>query len=197
MIHAIMPLLKAINILGFMIKNYWKKFWKNSTTKSQNFIELNDIAYDNLKRVRVGIEAYRENVIVYRCINLIAQSAGHVPWKVLKSKTREIISDHPVHYLLKRPNPEKSGADFFSELIASKLLFGNSYILSTLDSYPKEIYLLPALATELVIEHNNLVAYKYKSNKGDRIYKIDPICKMSRVLHLKNYHHRYLIFPIF
>ena len=171
-----------------MIKNYWKKFWKNSTTKSQNFIELNDIAYGNLKRVKVGIEAYRENVIVYRCINLIAQSVGHVPWKVLKSRTGEVISDHPVHYLLKRPNPEKAGADFFSELIASKLLFGNSYILSTLDSYPKEIYLLPALATELVIEHNNLVAYRYKSSKDDRIYKIDHIAKMSRVLHLKNYH---------
>lgn len=171
-----------------MIKNYWKKFWKNSTTKSQNFIELNDIAYGNLKRVKVSIEAYRENVIVYRCINLIAQSAGHVPWKVLKSRTGEVISDHPVNYLLKRPNPEKAGADFFSELIASKLLFGNSYILSTLDSYPKEIYLLPALATELVIEHDNLVAYRYKSSKGDRIYKIDHIAKMSRVLHLKNYH---------
>ncbi|ALN41514.1 portal protein [Rickettsia rhipicephali] len=142
-----------------MIKNYWKKFWKNGTTKSQNFIELNDIAYGNLKRVRVGIEAYQENVIVYICINLIAQSTGHVPWEVLKSKTGEVILDHPVHYLLKKPNPKKAGADFVSELIASKLLFGNSYILSAIDSYPKEIYLLPALATELVIEHNNLVAY--------------------------------------
>ncbi|KYP97956.1 hypothetical protein BG75_02585 [Rickettsia endosymbiont of Proechinophthirus fluctus] len=64
-----------------------------------------------------------------------------------------------MHYLLKKPNPKKAGADFVSELIASKLLFGNSDILSALDSYPKEIYLLPALVTELVIEHNNLVAY--------------------------------------
>lgn len=62
----------------------------------------------------------------------------------------------------------------------------------------KVVDLLSALATELVIEHNNLVAYKYKSAAGDRIYKIDPICKMSRVLHLKNYHpldqhYRYLV----
>ncbi|MFP3120461.1 phage portal protein [Rickettsia sp. R2] len=92
-------------------------------------------------------------------MNLIAQSAGHVQWTVLKSKTGEVILDYPVHYLLKKPNPKKAGADFVSELIASKLLCGNSYILSALDSYPKEIYLLPALATELVIEHNNLVAY--------------------------------------
>lgn len=121
-----------------MVKNYWKKFWKNSTTKSQNFIELNDIAYGNL--IRVDIEAYRENVIVYRCINLIAQSAGHVPWKVLKSKTGAVIFRLSGSLLTKKPNPKKAGADFVSELIASKLLFDNSYILSALDSYPKEIY---------------------------------------------------------
>jgi len=171
-----------------MIKNYWQKFWKINSIKSQHFIELNDIACGNLKRVRVGIEAYRENVIVYRCVNLIAQSAGHVPWKVLKSKSGEVIAGHPLHYLLKRPNPEKAGADFFSELISSILLFGNSYILSTSDSKPKEIYLLPALATELVLDQNRLVAYKYKSSSGDKFYRVDPVNKISRVLHLKNYH---------
>jgi len=171
-----------------MIKDYWRKFWNNNVAKSQNFIELNDITYGNLKRVRVGVEAYRENVIVYRCVNLIAQSAGHVPWKVLKSKSGEVMLDHPLHDLLKRPNPEKAGADFFSELISSILLFGNSYILSTSDFKPKEIYVLPAQATELVLDQNRLVAYKYKSASGDKFYRVDPVNKISRVLHLKNYH---------
>ncbi|MGI4753111.1 MAG: phage portal protein, partial [Janthinobacterium lividum] len=107
-----------------MIKDYWKKFWDSNVTKSQHFIELSDIAYGNAKKIRAGIDAYRENVIVYRCVNLIAQSAGHVPWKVLKSKSGEVIANHPLNNLLKRPNPEKAGADFFSELISSMLLFG-------------------------------------------------------------------------
>lgn len=171
-----------------MVKNYWKKFWGSNVTKSQHFIELNDIAYGNTKKVKVGIDAYRENVIVYRCVNLIAQSAGHVPWKVLKSKSGEVIANHPLNNLLKRPNPEKAGADFFSELISSMLLFGNSYILSTSDFRPKEIYLLPASATEAVLDKNILVAYKYQSASGDKLYRIDPISKISRVLHLKNYH---------
>lgn len=171
-----------------MVKSYWKKFWGSNVTKSQHFIELNDIAYGNAKKIRVGIDAYRENVIVYRCVNLIAQSAGHVPWKVLKSKSGEVIANHPLNNLLKRPNPEKAGADFFSELISSMLLFGNSYILSTSDFRPKEIYLLPASATEAVLDQNVLVAYKYQSASGDKLYRIDPISKISRVLHLKNYH---------
>ncbi|WP_410526059.1 phage portal protein [Rickettsia endosymbiont of Rhinocyllus conicus] len=126
--------------------------------------------------------------MVYRCVNLIAQSAGHVPWKVLKSKSGEVITNHPLNNLLKRPNPEKAGADFFSELISSMLLFGNSYILSTSDFRPKEIYLLPASATEAVLDKNILVAYKYQSASGNKLYRIDPISKISRVLHLKNYH---------
>lgn len=170
------------------MKNYWKKFWGSNTTKSQHFIELNDIAYGNLKRVRVGIEAYRENVIVYRCVNLIAQSAGHVPWKILRSKNGEVILNHPLYNLLKRPNPEKAGADFFSELISSILLFGNSYILSTSDLKPKEIYLLPPAATELVFDQNKLIAYKYKDASGDKFFKIDSVNKISRILHLKSYH---------
>ncbi|ABY72358.1 MULTISPECIES: hypothetical protein [spotted fever group] len=93
-----------------MIKNYWKKFWKNSTTKSQNFIELNDIAYGNL--IRVDIEAYRENVIVYRCINLIAQSAGHVPWKVLKSKTGAVIFRLSGALFTKKTESQKSRSGF-------------------------------------------------------------------------------------
>lgn len=49
-----------------MVKNYWKKFWDSNVTKSQDFIELNDIAYGSAKKVRVGIDVYRENVIVYK-----------------------------------------------------------------------------------------------------------------------------------
>ncbi len=41
-----------------MVKNYWKKFWGSNVTKSQHFIELNDLAYGNIKKVRVGINAY-------------------------------------------------------------------------------------------------------------------------------------------
>lgn len=171
-----------------MTKNYWKKFWGNRYKKSLNFIELNDLSFNSLKKVRVGVEAYRENVIVYRCVNLIAQSAGHVPWKILKGKNEEVVPNHPLQYLLKKPNPEKAGADFFSELITNILLFGNSYILSTLDSKPEEIYLLSSIATELVLDQNNLVGYRYKSTSGEKFYRIDPISKMSRVLHLKNYH---------
>lgn len=85
---------------------------------------------------------------------------------------------------MKRPNPEKAGTDFFGEVIASKLLYDNAYILATLmNNRPREIYLLPSNATELVLDKNYPVAYRYVSTSGEKIYPISAINRMSKVLH--------------
>lgn len=61
-----------------MISKYFKTLLK-STRKSQKFIDFINIAGDGYRDHIVGVEAYRKNVIVYRCVNIIAQSASHVP----------------------------------------------------------------------------------------------------------------------
>ena len=38
--------------VGCMLKNYWKKFWSSNVTKSQHFVELNDIAYGGIVKLR-------------------------------------------------------------------------------------------------------------------------------------------------
>ncbi len=174
-----------------MITKYLQKIFKNKINKSNRFIDFVNLGLNQFRESKVGIEAYRKNVIVYRCVNLIAQSASHVPWVVSKNKlgVSERILNHPVYNLLKRPNSEKAGADFFGEVIASKLLYGNAYILATvINNKPREIYLLPANATELILDKNYPVSYKYNAISGEKIYPIDPISRMSKVLHLKNYH---------
>jgi len=172
-----------------MVTNYLKKLLQIKNRKSHNYIDLTDIGFSEFAKGSIGVEAYSSNVIVYRCVNLIAQSASHVPWIVKKKRrgSTEIVQDHPIYELLKKPNPSKAGADFFSEIIASKLLFGNCYILSTAEWQPREIYLLHAPAIELILKQNQVVAYKYNGNRGEKIYQIDPITRISKILHLKNY----------
>lgn len=173
-----------------MISNYLKKIFKrNSNVKSYNFYDYP--AFDQNHEEKAGIDSYHKNVIVYRCVNLIAQSASHVPWLVMKNRgtNYEVIKNHPIYHLLKRPNAEKAGADFFAEVIANKLLYGNAYILSTAqhNQPPSEIYLLSSKATEIIVNKNYPVAYKYNSAGNHKIYPIDRISRMSKVLHLKNY----------
>jgi HK97 family phage portal protein len=171
------------------MKYYFKNLFKKTTKKSYNFIDFGNNL--DIKSTKIGVDSYKKNVIVYRCVNLISQAASHVPWVVMKSNSNGLhkLSTHPIYHLLKRPNPEKAGADFFGEVIASKLLFGNAYILSTslLAQPPKEIFLLRSNAVEIVLEHNQPVAFCYRGTKGEKIYRIDPIDRMSQVLHLKSY----------
>ncbi len=175
-----------------MLLNYFKNLLNVKKVQKSHLFNIAEANWQLFSSEARGVEAYHKNVIVYRCVNLIAQSASHVPWLVFKSHNgkSQLLNHHPAYKLLKKPNPEKAGADFFHEVIASKLLFGNAYILSSslISNSPKEMYLLPALATELVLQNNCPIAYRYNSSSGEKIYEIDKFTRMSRVLHLKNYH---------
>lgn len=178
-----------------MIKRYIKNvftnnvFTKSISKKSVNFLDL--LSSHDTHETSIGVEAYKKNVIVFRCVNLIAQSASHVPWVVKKRSLGKIqsLNHHPVYDLLKKPNPEKAGAEFFSDVIASKLLYGNAYIFSASNGHlaPCELYLLPASNVEVLLEQNQPTAYKYRAYSNDKVYSIDKLTRMSKILHIKNY----------
>lgn len=192
-----------------MIANYFKKFWpykKNQKiNKSFYSIDLPFNNYNFLKNQKIGAQSYLENVIVYRCVNLIAQSASHVPWVIYKSKNEQINAqkNHPAYKLLQKPNPFVSGADFFEEIIANILLFGNSYLLtnqnkedrnsnregSNFEYISPEIYILHSPSTNIVIKDNEKIGYNYQTEDNRQIfYPINKITQTSQILHIKNYH---------
>lgn len=172
-----------------MLQSYFKKFSKQPVKKSFNTLDLPFV--QSSSEDKVGVDIYKTNTIVHRCVSLIACSASHIPWQVHKEKggKREQIPFHPVARLLKNPAPNISGADFFTSSISSLLLYGNSYILASgrKSSAPGELYNLHASQIEYVTSGNMRSAYKYKNTKNEQYYSIDPITRISRVLHLKNY----------
>ncbi|GHS94695.1 portal protein [Alphaproteobacteria bacterium] len=101
---------------------------------------------------------YIENVIVFRCISLIAKGLSNVPW-LLYQKTAAApsalpgvipdtvpgaalavprsaqktfydveVEDHPLLDLLHNPNPRQSGSSFLENVFSQYLLSGNVYI---------------------------------------------------------------------
>ncbi len=172
-----------------MLQSYFKKFSKQSVKKSFNTLDLPFI--HSSSEDKVGVDIYKTNAIVHRCVSLIACSASHIPWQVHKEKggKREQIPLHPVARLLKNPAPNISGADFFTSSISSLLLYGNSYILASgrKSSVPGELYNLHSSQMEYVTSGNMRSAYRYKNAKNEQYYSIDPVTRISRVLHLKNY----------
>ncbi len=172
-----------------MLKQYIQKFTKPVERKNNLFNLQSFISNDN---TTIGIGSYKQNVIVYRCVNLISQTASHVPWQVFhqRGKQKHLELNHPAARLLKKPSSNKGGADFFVEIIASKLLFGNSYIFATGDrnTPPQELFVMRSQNMDVVLENSKPVAYKYTVSGQEFTYPINPISQMSRVLHIKNYH---------
>src|ERR1700677_2010027 len=174
-----------------MLSTLFKRKQPHQNTKSLfdfNFLPFTDYS-DTTTIPSAG--SYKRNVIVYRCVNLITQSASHVPWILYKNKglAWEKINNHPLYKLLDHPNAFKAGADFFAEVIASMLLFGNSYILATGkdEDVPQELHILPSEQVEIVTKDGVMLGYRHRHSKGDSFYAIDKMSSKSRVLHLKTY----------
>tara|TARA_B110000503_G_scaffold142221_1_gene238306 strand:+ start:5559 stop:6734 length:1176 start_codon:yes stop_codon:yes gene_type:complete len=169
-----------------MFAAYLKKISTSTNKKSNTTLDIPFFSYT--EEDRVGVESYKNNSVVHRCVSLIATSASHVHWHVYKDcgEHKKLLSNHPAAKLLKSPHPEKSGADFFTENISNLLLYGSSYVLSASHTIPSELYNLHPQAVEHVMSNKYLVAYKYKGVK-EQILPIDPISRMSCILHLKNY----------
>ncbi len=172
-----------------MIQSYFKKFSKQPNKKSFSTVDLPYMQFSSEEKV--GVDAYKTNTIVHRCVSLIASSASHIPWQVFigEGNKKKQVPMHPATRLLKNPAPSTSGADFFTSSISSLLLYGNSYILAPGEnnSRPGELYNLHSTQVEYVMSGNLISAYKYKVANNEQYYNIDPISRVSRVLHLKNY----------
>jgi len=89
--------------------------------------------------------------------------------------------------LLKRPNPVKAGVDLFAEVIASKLLYGNSYLLAAGSAQPQELHLLNSNKVKIICTEGHVSAYHYQTNNKTLIYPVAANSCHSKILHLKNY----------
>ena len=168
---------------------YINKFFKSpQNQKSSSSFYLSD---DIFKAVNVTADEYSNNVIVHRCVNIISQAASHVPWiiceKTNSSKTVRLC-DHPLYGLLKRPNQMQAGADFFSELVASKLLYGNSFILGYGEKSPTSLFLLHPNNVKVVSENGYITHYIYTSGGKEIKFPVNQKNLFCRILQLKNYH---------
>jgi HK97 family phage portal protein len=75
-------------------------------------------------------EGFARNPVVYRCVRMIAEAANHVPLVV--SENGKTLTDHPLLVLLRRPNPQQSGAELFEGVFAYLQTAGNAYLRAVL-----------------------------------------------------------------
>lgn len=96
---------------------------------------------------------------VYRCVRVLADSVACLRFQYMKIKDGVYKEDtqSPLHYLLTvEPQPEKSAADFWAEVVEQILLSGNAYI------YPRKV---GGDVTDLVLCGHGTVAHDAVNGK--------------------------------
>lgn len=135
---------------------------------------------------RLAEEGYRRNVIVHRCVRLIAESAAAVPWRLKRSG--QPLERHPLLDLLARPNPLEDGKTLFENFYAFLSIAGDAYMEMTAlpDGRPGELYVLRPDRVQIIPGASGWPrAFRYEAGGRAHDFMVDPVTGASPVLHLK------------
>ena len=133
-------------------------------------------------------EGYRQNAIVYRCVNEIANGAACIPFKAYQGDMQ--LDQHPILSLLRRPNPMQAGVEYFQAVYSYLLLSGNNYsIRSDVAGEVRELYLLrPDRVAVKPSKTTTPMGYDYIINgKVIKTYDSNPLTGEAEVKHMKLY----------
>jgi HK97 family phage portal protein len=135
-------------------------------------------------------EGYQKNVIVYRCVNLIARGLASVPWLLYERKkhAEHELEKHPLLDLLKTPSPRHAESAFIESVISYLLLSGNTYIEAVFNDLkqPQELYPLRPDRMKVIPGSGGVAeAFEYAVGGHKKYIPVDPLSGRSSVLHLK------------
>ncbi|MGV8948963.1 MAG: phage portal protein [Candidatus Paracaedibacter sp.] len=177
------------------LKSLFLPTTKRSSTKSSSVAPLvacgmvGNPVWTPRRYDALAAEGYQKNVIVYRCVNLIARGLGSVPWLLYHGDTE--VDHHPLLDLLNSPSPRQAGSAFMEAVAGYLLLSGNTYIEAVMDHCGRPIELHPLRPDRMKIipgAGGIPVAYEYSVGGQRKIIPCDAVTGHSSILHLKNFH---------
>jgi len=109
-------------------------------------------------------EGFASNAIGYRCVRMIAEAAGSLPWLLYDGDAE--VSAHPLLDLLRKPNPGQPGREFGEQLYGFLLVAGNAYVEKVeIDGTVRELHALRPDRMKAVASSNGWAeAYDYSVN---------------------------------
>ena len=131
---------------------------------------------------RLADEGYRQNVVAYRAINLVAKAVASIPFALMRGSDR--IDEHPLLTLLAKPNPRLKGENFLYNLAGYYLIAGNAYALKVgPDSgAPGELWLMRP-DTMQVVEGKDGLPAGFEQQVAGKKQRFEA----RSVLHLKSF----------
>jgi HK97 family phage portal protein len=157
----------------------WRSFAEPPERKEAGgigFVALHGQAQASWTRRDYGAlarEGYMKNPIVHRCVRLIAEAAGAVPWLLYEGVTEH--DAHPLLSLLARPNRCMAGSAFGETLYGHLLLSGNAYLELVSAGEGRELHLLRPDRTRIATDESGWpVALQVGEGTSKRTVPLGP-----------------------
>lgn len=175
--------------------NIFKKMFARKESRTViTFSKYGNVKWTPKNYTNYAEETYMKNVIAFRCMDYKAKSVASVPWKLFKQleEGREMIKQHPIIELIKRPNPQYSWQVLMIRCLIYFDISGNSFFEKVSPdtgpniTIPQELYNLRP--DKFKIEQNDkgqIIAYIYDNSE---IFEVDPITGESDIKHIKSFH---------
>lgn len=178
--------------------DFLKRKIKSAVYSGAAYLSGGEVSWPNRDFDNFAKEAYLKNIIAYRCIDMIAQSVSSVPWYVMQWTTDgpEELDNHPMNYVLSRPNPGQSWQSFIYNLISYLKLNGNVFIWKIGPSSGpnrmnvQELYVVRPSQVKILKEDstNKVIGYEYQQTSSKIIkFEVDPITGKCDLLHIKSF----------
>lgn len=121
-------------------------------------------------------EGYRRNVIVYTCVNEIAQSAAAPRFYLQSRKTQEEVEEHDLLGVFARPAPGLSWYELIERLLIHQQTAGTGYLHKGRAAGNQLVQLRtirPERITPVPDTNGNVVYYEYKIDGVDK-QRVEP-----------------------
>ncbi|MDR2667231.1 MAG: phage portal protein [Holosporales bacterium] len=143
--------------------------------------------YDDLSEI-----GYKKNVVVYRCVQLIARALASVEWVLQKSSGHEEVDEvlyaHEILDIINKPNSKQYKTTFMEEAVSYLLLSGNCYMMVSRDEdgIPRELYLLRPDRIRIIPSRSALpLGYEYMVGNSRKLFEVNQETGECDVLHVK------------
>jgi len=178
---------------GPLFQNIFNFIKKSSASASLFNMQIGQVVGRNYNDFKLQEEGYQQNIVAYRCVNMIAQEVSKVPFQLYQGE--RLIDDHPLLSLLLNPNPMQSKTEYIIDLISNKLISGNAYLECAYADKSLEINMRPPVylysknpnSIEIIGGANGIPsAYKHSLNGNSLLFPVS-IDGKSNILHLKTF----------
>lgn len=146
-------------------------------------------AWPNRNQELQAREGYQRNIIAYRSIRKVAESAASIPW-LLYDGDKE-VEEHPLLDLLQDPNPAQDGTSLFEAWYSFLQITGNNYMerVDGLGKEPIELYALRPDRTKVIPGPQGFpMGWEYMVNGNARRVDADFDKGIIPILQVKLFH---------